>query len=65
MWGDKYSQFDKALEEYGSARLALHFHVTHGTVEEKDRESYRLAKLKVLQLFNEQLTANQKHHESK
>jgi hypothetical protein len=64
MWAEKFVEFQDALEKLSCARCELCLHVRQGDCTEAHREHFHKAKVKVLQLFNEQLTTNQRNYES-
>lgn len=63
MWAQKLVDFQEALDQFVDAREELNYRVKINNVTDEALEHHRQAKLKVIQLFNEQLTANQKHSE--
>lgn len=64
MWAEKLIEFQQALEQFNSAKCELCWHVKNKDVNETHRESHDKAKLKLIQLFNEQLTINQRNYEA-
>ena len=64
MWAEKLIEFQQALEQYTSAKCELCWHIKNGDYAEPYRQEFHAAKLKVTQLFNEQLTMNQQNYEA-
>ena len=64
-WGQKFSEFSYALDDYIAtvqSNAVLDF---QNRLSEADRAEAHLAKVKVLSLFNDQLTRNQVEEQEK